>query len=172
MKYLVAVTGIFLAIAFAGGLSPYVRVLGVAPDAMLIFVACWAALRGEREAMLLVPAAGLLKDLATTDPVGTSILALSPIVFLLMLRELRPAESDFVPALLIVSAASLAYGLITMAVLAAAGDGVPFVPSLLRVVLPSMLVNPLFASVVYPLLKRLNPAPRRQHFGVGSAVQL
>lgn len=172
MKYLIALLGLFSAVVLAAGTAPHARVLGVAPDPVLIFVACWAMVRGQREAMVLVPLAGLLRDLSTSDPVGTSVLALAPIVPLAAVRELRLVESEFVPALAAVAAASLAYSLISMAVLAATGQSAPLLPALTGVALPSMLVNPLFAAVVYPLMRWLSPKPRSESFGVGSAVQL
>ncbi len=172
MKYLIAFTGSFFAVVLAASVMPYVKVLGVAPDLVLIFVACWAMIRGQREAMVIVPVAGLLRDLTTSDPVGTSVLALSPIVLLAVVRDLRPLESDFLPALAVVAAASLAYAVVSMTVLTAVGNGVPWGTALLRVALPSMLVNPLFAAIVYPPMRWLSPRPKAKSFGVGSAVRL
>ena len=88
MKYLVAFVGAFFAAVLAASMAPYARVLGVTPDPVLIFAACWAMIRGQREAMVVVPMAGLLRDLTTSDPAGTSVLALSPIVLLAVLRDL------------------------------------------------------------------------------------
>ena len=172
MKYLIALAGSFLAAVLTVSVAPYVKVLTVAPDFVLIFAACWAMIRGQGEAMVVVPMAGLLRDLTTSDPVGTSVLALSPIVALAIVRELRPVDSEFVPTLAVVSAASFAYAVISMAVLTVVGDGVPWGTALLRVALPSMLVNPLFAVLVYPPMRWLSPRPKRESFGVGSAVQL
>ncbi len=172
MKYLVALAGAFFAVVLTVSLSPYVRILGVAPDLALIFVACWALVRGRSEAMVVVPMAGMLRDLTTSDPVGTSVLALSPIVLLAALRDLRPVESEFVPALVAVGVASLAYVMVSMTVLTTVGDDVPWTTGLLRVALPSMVVNALFAVIVYPPVRLLSPRPRTEHFGVGSAVQL
>lgn len=172
MRYLIAFVGAFFAAVLAASMAPYVRVLGVTPDPVLIFVASWAMIRGQREAMIVVPMAGLLRDLTTSDPVGTSVLALSPIVPLALLRELRPVESDFLPALVVVAAASLAYAVISMAVLTVVGDDVPWGAGLLRVAIPGMLVNALFAVLVYLPMRWLNRRPRVQSFGVGSAVEL
>ncbi len=172
MKDPIAFAAAFLAVVLAASVMPYVKVLGVAPDPVLIFTACWAMIRGQREAMVIVPVAGLLRDLTTSDPVGTSVLALSPIVLLAVVRELRPLESDFLPALAVVAAASLAYAVISMTVLTAVGDDVPWGTALLRVALPSMLVNPLFAVIVYPPMRWLSRRPKAESFGVGSAVRL
>jgi rod shape-determining protein MreD len=172
VKYLIAVAGSFFAAVLAASVMPYVKVLGVAPDLVLVFAACWAMVRGQGEAMVVVPVAGLLRDLTTSDPIGTSVLALSPIVLLAVVRELRPLESDFLPTLAVVAMASLAYAVISMVVLIAVGDDVPWTTALLGVTLPSMLVNPLLAAIVYPPMRWLSPRPKAESFGVGSAVQL
>ncbi len=172
MKYAIALAGSFMVAILATSVVPYVKVLGVAPDLVLIFAACWAMVRGQGEAMVVVPMAGLLRDLTTSDPVGTSMLALSPIVLLAVIRDLRPVESDFLPTLAVVSAASLAYSVVSMTVLTAVGDEVPWGTAMLRVALPSMLVNPLFTVLIYPPMRWLTPRPKRESFGVGSAVQL
>jgi rod shape-determining protein MreD len=168
----IATAGCFFAVALTASLTPYVKVLGVTPDLLLIFVACWAMVRGRAEAMIVVPVAGLLRDLMTSDPVGTSVLALTPIVFLSSLRDLRPVESDFLPAVAVVAAATFAYAVISMVVLTAVGDDVPWWTATLRVALPAMVVNPLFAVLVYAPMRWLTPRPRAEGFGVGSAVQL
>jgi len=172
VKYVIALAGSFLVAILATSVMPYVKVLGVAPDLVLIFAACWAMVRGQGEAMVVVPMAGLLRDLTTSDPVGTSMLALSPIVLLAVIRDLRPVESDFLPTLAVVATASLAYSVVSMTVLTAVGDDVPWGTGMLRVALPSMLVNPLFTVLIYSPMRWLTTRPKRESFGVGSAVQL
>jgi rod shape-determining protein MreD len=172
VKYLIAFVGAFFAAVLAASVAPYVSILGVTPDPVLIFAACWAMLRGQREAMVVVPMAGLLRDLTTSDPVGTSVLALAPIVALAALRDLRPVESDFLPVIAVVAVASLAHAVISMTVLTAVGDEVPWGTGLLRIALPAMLVNALFAVALYVPMRWLSPHPRSEGFGVGSAVRL
>ena len=172
MKYAIALAGASIFAILATSVLPYVKVLGVAPDLVLIFAACWAMIRGQGEAMVVVPMAGLLRDLTTSDPIGTSVLALSPIVLLAAVRDLRPVESEFLPTLAVVAIASLAYSVISLTVLTAVGDDVPWGTAMLRVALPSMLVNPLFTVLIYPPIRWLTTRPKRESFGVGSAVQL
>lgn len=173
MKYAIAFVAAFFAAVLAASVMPYVRIAGVAPDLVLILAACWATVRGQREAMIVVPMAAFVRDLTTTDPVGTSVLALAPIVgFAIVARELRPVESDFLPAVVVVAAASLTYAVISMTVLTVVGDDVPWLRGLIYVAVPSMLVNSLFAFLVYLPMRWLSPRPQRESFGVGSAVQL
>jgi cell shape-determining protein MreD len=93
-------------------------------------------------------------------------------VALAVLRDVRPVESDFLPVLAVVAVASLAYAVISMTVLTAVGDDVPWGTGLLRVAFPGVLVNALFTVVVYVPMRWLSPRPRVEGFGVGSAVQL
>ena len=173
MKYFVAFVSAYFAVVLAASVLPYIHVLGVSPDLVLILCACWAMVRGHREAMVVIPMAGLVRDLTTTDPVGASVLALLPIIPLtILIREVRPVESDFLPAVVVVAAASFAYAVISMTVLTVVGDDVPWLRGLVYIAVPSMLVNSLFAAFVYLPMRWLSPRPTRESFGVGSAVQL
>ena len=49
-------------------MMPYVEVLGVTPNLVLIFAASWAVVRGQDEAVVVVPLAGFIRDLLTSDP--------------------------------------------------------------------------------------------------------
>ena len=149
MRYFVAfVVAAFVAILNVS-VMPYVEILGVTPDLVLIFAASWTVVRGDEEGAIVVPVAGFMRDLATSDPLGTSALALAPIVLLAAAVRLRAMDTEFVPAVLVVASGSLAYGIISLSVLAAIGQTVALGDSVLRVVLPACLVNAVFTPLVY-----------------------
>ena len=64
---------------------------------LLVFAACFAVLRKEEESLVVVPLAGLFRDLTTSDPIGTSVLGFAPIVLLAAAIRLRAMESQFIP---------------------------------------------------------------------------
>ena len=136
---------------------PYVKVLGVTPDFVLILAASWAMVRGQDEALIIVPIAGLLRDLSTSDPIGTSILAFVPIVLLAMAVRVRAVDTEFIPTVVVVATASLVYGVISMAVLSLSGQDIPLGHALLRVVVPSIFVNALFTPIIYLPVRWLSP---------------
>ena len=172
MKYITAFVAAFaMALVYTAAL-PYWRILGVTPDLVLVFVACWAMLRGQAEAMVVVPLAGTLRDLMTSDPLGTSVLALAPIVLLATLREFKVVETEFVPTLLVVVVGSVAYGIIALAVLAATGQAVPWSEALVRAVLPAAIVNALFTPIIYLPLRWFRSAQRPLVAGHGLAPPL
>lgn len=149
MRYLLFVPFIvFVALAQVAAV-PYFPLLGVTANPLLVLLTCWAMVRGPRETMVLIPFAGAFKDLITTDPVGTSVLALLPIVPLAAVRERWPTESEFLPTLAAVAVASLSYHLLYMILLTAVGDGPPWLESPVRVLLPAALFNALLAPVFY-----------------------
>ncbi|MFQ5472826.1 MAG: rod shape-determining protein MreD [Dehalococcoidia bacterium] len=146
----------FLAV-FSVSAMPYVKVLGVTPDFVLIFAVCWAVIRGQDEAWIVVPVAGFLSDLATSDPLGTSALAMIPVVVLAAAVRLRALDSDFLPTIAVVAASSLAYGIISMIVLGATGQHIETGQALFRVVLAAMVVNALFTPILYLPIRWLSP---------------
>ena len=127
----------------------YVEILGVTPDLLLVFAACFAVLRREEESLIVVPLAGLMRDLTTVDPIGTSILAFAPIVLLAASARMRAVDSRFFPAVLVSFAGSITYVAVTMVVLTADGQNIQWAHSLIRLALPLALVNALFTPALY-----------------------
>jgi rod shape-determining protein MreD len=149
MRYLLLVPLIlFVAIAQVA-VAPYFPLLGVTANPLLVLLACWAVIRGPKEVMILIPAAGLFKDLITSDPVGASLVALTPIVLLAAIRERRPTESEFLPTVAVVAAASIGHDLLYLMTLTAVGDEFSWIQAPVRVVLPAMLLNALLTPIFY-----------------------
>ncbi len=149
MRYLLFVPVVlFVAIAQVA-VAPHFPLLGTTANLVLVLLACWAVIRGPQEVMILIPVAGLFKDLITTDPAGASVLALMPIVLLAAIRERRPTESEFLPTVAVVAAASIAYSLLYLMTLTAVGDGFSWPQALVRVLLPAMLLNALLTPIFY-----------------------
>ncbi len=167
MKYLIAFVAVFFLAVLGVSAMPYVKVLGVTPDLVLIFAACWTMVRGQDEAMIVVPMAGFMKDLTTSDPLGTSVLAMAPLVILAAAVQIRAVDTDFVPSVVIVAAGSIVYGIISMVVLTATGQDIPWVDALLRVAIPAAIVNALFTAVVYLPVSWLSPRQRSGLLGSG-----
>ena len=167
MKYFLAFAiAWFLAVLNVSAM-PYVRILGVTPDIVLIFAACWTMIRGQDEALIVVPLTGVLRDLVTSDPLGTSVLAMAPFVPLAAAVRLRAMDTDFLPSVALVAAGSLASGVITAVVLAATGQTTPWGDALLRVILPAVVVNSLVTPIVYLPVRWCRPG--RTPWLVGSA---
>ncbi len=149
MRYLLFVPLVLFVALAQVATSSYFPLLGVTANPLLVLLVCWAMVRGPGEPMVLILMGGTFKDLITTDPVGVSVLALLPIVALAAIRERWPTESEFLPTVAAVAAASLSYHLIYMMVLTAVGDGPPWLQSPTRVLLPAALFNALLTPIFY-----------------------
>jgi rod shape-determining protein MreD len=149
MKYVLAFAAATLLSILQVSVMPYVEILGVTPDLVLIFAASWAVVRGHDEATIVVPLTGLIRDLVSSDPIGLSVVALSPIVLLAAAVRLRWIDTQFLPTVFVVASGTLFYGIISTTVLALTGQTVDWTDAALRVLLPSCLVNAVFTPVIY-----------------------
>lgn len=167
MKYAVAfLLAWFFAVLHVSAL-PFLKVLGVTPDAVLIFAASWAVVRGQNEAMIVVPLAGLMRDLMSSDPVGTSVLAFAPLVLLAGVVRLQALETDFVATISVVAAGTVAFELIHMLVLGVTGLPIDVWYAISRVVIPGAIVNALFAPIIYLPVRWLSPKAASGLRGMG-----
>jgi rod shape-determining protein MreD len=157
MRYAVAfVLAWFIAVANVSALA-YVKVLGVTPDFVLIFAACWAVIRSEEEALVVVPVCGLLRDLLSSDPTGTAILGFAPIVLFAALARSQPIDSDFPPAVAVVAAGTLVFGIVQTGVLGLTGQSIDVWQVAFRVIVPAVVINALFTPILYLPVRWLSP---------------
>jgi rod shape-determining protein MreD len=146
---------------------PYLHVLGVTPDFVLIFAGSFAVLRGRDEAFFVLPLAGLFRDLATSDPLGTSVLGFTPMVLLAAALRLRAMDSQFIPAVAVVAAGTICHAFISMVVLVATGQDIALMHAVVRVILPLAIVNALFATIVYLPVSWFRKTERSRMIGSG-----
>jgi rod shape-determining protein MreD len=158
VKYLLIALAIWCLAVLNVSVMPYIKVLGVTPDLVLIFAACWAVLRSGDEAFVVVPLAGLMRDLTTSDPLGTSILALAPLVPLARGLQFRAIETRFVSAAAVAAAGSVCFAVISAVVLAATGQAMAWEDVVFRVAVPSGVVNALFTPILYMPVSWFSPA--------------
>lgn len=167
MKYVLAtLVAWFLAVLDVSAL-PYIKILGVTPDLLLVFAASYAVLRPQDEAMIAVPLAGLMHDLTSGDPLGASILGFAPLVVLAAVVQIRAVETQLIPALIVVAVGTLLWGAIRMPVLAVTGQEVQWLDAALRVVVPLAVVNTLFLPLVHIPLSWFSATQRRGIMGGG-----
>ncbi len=157
MKYAIAAAlAWFIAVANVSGLS-YLSVLGVTPDFVLILACCWAVVRSEEEALIVVPLCGLMRDLAGSDPTGTAVLGFTPIVLLAAIARLQAIDSDFPSAIAVAAGGTLSFLVIQTFVLGATGHDIDAWQVISSVILPSIIVNTLFTPIVYLPVRWFSP---------------
>jgi len=164
MRYYIGVPlVIFLALAQTASL-PLFSLFGAHPNLVLILLVSWATVRDETEAMVLIPVAALALGLLDSQPLGLHLLALAPLAPLALLSGGRQADfiqADFLMALALAFAATLAYEGIFLVILRLTGESLNWLGNLSQVVIPAAIANTLLTLPVYWLVW-LGSADRRR----------
>jgi rod shape-determining protein MreD len=141
---------------------PQFSVFGVQPNVVIVLLVAWIAVRGQREALLLIPAAGFLLGLLDSEPLGLAMLALAPLILLTELRELELVASHLLPAFVLVVIATLVYEGAILLTLAVTGDHTGLPGSVLDVLVPAAIVNVLLLIPVYGAVRLASVDLQRQ----------
>ena len=153
-RVLPTIAAILVAGLLQAGLAPYLAIIGVVPDFLLLVVVTLALVEGPSAGAAAGFAAGLIFDLLGSGPVGPMVLVLVVTGYLAgLLHENMFAEGWLLPlsVLAIASLAStLAYGLM----LDLLNAGGPFVLTFFTKILPEALYDTTLGLLVFPWLAR------------------
>jgi rod shape-determining protein MreD len=141
---------------------PQFSLFGVQPNVVIVFLVAWIAVRGQREAFLLIPVAGFLLGILDSEPLGLAMLALAPLILLTELRELELMASHLLPAFLLVVIATLVYEGSILLTLAVTGDRTGLPGSVLDILIPAAIVNVLLLIPVYGAVRLASVDLQRQ----------
>ena len=146
-----------LVVAFAvlvqAAVMPSFSIFGVQPNLVLALLVAWLIVRPRREALLLVPAAGLMLGLLDGEPLGVAMLALAPLILMAEVRDLRLVESDLLPAVVLAALGTLVYEAVVLLTLAVNGERLDWLASVLDVLVPAAIANALLLLPVYGLMR-------------------
>lgn len=153
--YLVSLLLIIIALAQTT-LSPHLAILGVQPNPMLLIVLSWSLLRGGKEGMLWGFGGGILLDMLSGGPFGTSTLPLLLVSFLTGWGEVTVFRASFFLPLVVSFAGSLLHDMTSLMILQLSGWAVDWPTSLWRLVLPAACFNTLLMPLAYALMHWLH----------------
>ena len=137
---------------------PQLAIGGARPQLVVVWVVCWAVVRGRGEAMSWAIFGGLLLDLMSQAPPGAHLLALTVVAFVADLGHTVMQGSTALFAAAAVFAASLAYGIVLVLVLAATGRPMSLADAVVLNVFPGALYN---LVVLVPMFLVLRGFDRR-----------
>ncbi|HIC94541.1 MAG TPA: rod shape-determining protein MreD [Anaerolineae bacterium] len=137
---------------------PHLAIMGVKPDLMLLVVMSWSLLRGGEEGLVWAFIGGLALDILSGAPFGASTLALMAVSFLSGLGEVRIFRTHIVLPLLTAFFATLVYDILFLLLLQMSGWPVAWLDNLVKVILPSALLNVALSPLVYQTLRWLHHA--------------
>ncbi len=142
---------------------PSFSILGVQPNLLIVTLVAWMSIRGRREALILIPAGGLLLGVLDSEPLGLAMLALAPLILLTEVREMRLVESDLLPAVTFVALATLSYEIAILLTFAVRGEQLDWLASLLDVLVPAVIANVLLLLPVYGIVRLASWDTREHH---------
>jgi hypothetical protein len=151
-----------LALVQASSIEQF-RILGVAPNLMLVMLTAWLVVRGLEDVLPMVLVAGLTLGLVGLQTPGLILLALvAPLAAFGVLRELRIIHSETLLMLAFVLGASLVYESILLASVMATGGVIDPAAGFGEVVLPAALVNLMIALPVWVVIRLARPSAGRR----------
>ncbi len=133
----------------------HLTIWGVHPDLPLLVVAGWSLLRGPREGAVWGFIAGVVVDLLSGAPFGAATLSLTIVGLLAGLGRATVFRSRLVLLLATAFLGTIVYDLIFMVVLAISGRTVVWLDGLLRIIIPSALINAVLMPLVYWLMRSM-----------------
>ena len=142
---------------------PRLTLFGLRPDLMLLVVVSWSLVRGTREGVGWAFGGGILLDLMSGAPLGTATLALMVVSFLSGSRVVTSVlRSHVLLPLLTIFLATLLYDGLFLFILQLAGRPVPWIETLIRIVLPTAVLNAILTPLFYRAMRELHRASRRE----------
>jgi rod shape-determining protein MreD len=145
MAYLVGIPLLALLAILQSAVLSHIGLLDGRPDLILLAVVGWSLTGRWREAMIWGFVGGLLLDLLSGVPFGTSAMALVLVATFTSLLEGRFWEANLLIPLGAMLLASLAYHAVLLGALLISGHPIDLGLAASRVVLPSLFLNLVFA---------------------------
>jgi len=144
---------------------PFVTFAGVKPDLMLVTVVSWSLLRGTRDGAIWGFTGGLLLDLFSGAPLGSTTCTLTLVGALSGIGQASIFRANLALLVLAVAGATLAYNALLAIILTLLGWPIDWGDMLTLILPPAMGLNILLLPLVYPFLRWLHRITGRPEIG-------
>jgi rod shape-determining protein MreD len=145
MAYLVGIPLLMFLAIFQSSVLSHVSMLEGRPDLILLAVVSWGVTGRSEEAMVLGLAGGIMLDLVSGTPVGSTGILIVIISFLVSLFEVRFWEAHFLMPLAVTLVASVLFHFMSLGIIWLMGRTIELQVAIARVILPSTFLNILLA---------------------------
>ncbi len=168
MRWVALVLGLLGLVLLQTSSIPAFELFGVAPNVLLVMLCCWAVVRDQEEAMLLVPLAGIFIGLLSFQGTAVSVAAFAPIVVLATLRSVfsrgvqMGLRTEYVWVLGLVVTATLLHFITFAVAVEVEGSRIDWGAAVTDRMLPAVLVNVGIALALYWVVRlpTRRPQPR------------
>jgi cell shape-determining protein MreD len=161
VSYYVGLPLMLLLALLEAAFLPYFRILGLQPNLILVVLVAWLSVRGQEEALYLIPFAALFLGLVQGASLGIAFLALAPLPLLHELRGVHLGEGRLLIAIGFTVVASLVYQSVYLSSFLVDGQAGDILGAVLRIMLPVSLLNVAVLLPVYWLMQVFSGDTRR-----------
>lgn len=151
LYYFVFVLVIGLALILEATFFPGFRLVSAMPDLVLTIVISMTFFLPHKTALITAAVAGLLEDIYTGTMFGSSILALTIIVYLLATFSGLFIRENVITPLVVIFLGSVGYHLVMAAMLILMGQGYELGLHYMGIIVFGSVYNLLLGIVVYPM---------------------
>lgn len=144
-----------LAVIIQGSVIPQIRVFGGAPDLVFLVVLAWALHMPLEQGLLWAFVGGVLQDILSVNPTGSSSLGLVVVVFGVNLISQQVYRVGWPLLFGLTFAGTFTYQVILLILMTFVGVKVNFLYDMNYVIFPTMLYNLLFIGPVYGFIYRI-----------------
>jgi rod shape-determining protein MreD len=153
--------------AFQSSLAPYIRFFSGQPNLVLLAVIAWALTVDWREAFAWAFTGGLLQDLLSIAPLGTSILPLVIGVFVVKLLNQQFEGLSLLLYFAVAVFTSFLAQIVLFITLGLVGYPIDLIPTIRYFLLPTMAYQIALALPVYALMRWFHSLMRpRRPYGI------
>jgi rod shape-determining protein MreD len=146
-------------------IGPFLTVVGVHPDLVLVAVIGWTLLRGPGEGLVWAVIGGIALDLLSAGPFGAATVALVITSLLASLGYGRVFGGYLTLPLALTFPLSLAYYLIYTLVLSVLSGPIAWIPAVADIILPASVLNIAAMFFIFPILRLIHRRTGREEIG-------
>ncbi len=144
-----------LAAILQASIVPQFSILGGRPDLVFLLVVSWALNAPLGEGLVWAFIGGVLQDLMSAAPTGTSVIGLVLIVFALDVLRQQVYRVGLITLMWVALVGTMVQQIVVMIVLSLSGFGIPFVNNFSYVVLPTVFYNFVLIFPVYFVARQI-----------------
>lgn len=142
-----------LLVALQSGVMPQIRVLGGAPDLVLLAVLAWSIHSKLEDGVTWALVGGILHDLLSATPTGLSAIGLILVVFLVNKLTEQVYRVGLIWMTALVAVSTVIVQITTIALVWLTGTPVNLVTDFSYVILPTLVYNLVFIWPIYWFLR-------------------
>lgn len=158
MGRFISVPLLAILVALQSSIIPQIRISSGQPELVVLFVIAWSFHADFEESLIWVFAGGIMQDLLSIVPIGTSVLGLIPVVFVIHFITRQIYQINIILVVTAILVGTIVQHSTAMIVISVTGIQVDLIANIRYVILPTLFYNLVFSLPVYWIVRRIQRA--------------